>query len=246
VGVVSRTSGSVPRNTTARRSQVSSGEARSAAAKTALRSGRSSGIAHRRRDHVRGHEPAEGRPCRPRPVPGRGRRSSRVRPIPEPAETDGDVFELRIASVTKRLGNATARMLTYNGSISPALLSLRSGEQRHRQAGEQVERGQFGLAHRLARTGNAEPGVVRVLERLGRRAACLLASSSTCLAAGKLRAPAGAGGENARPPLRLRRFVCHDRVRPVGDAYLVSGSACARRACRATAGSERAVRLRLR
>ena len=31
--------------------------------------------------------------------------------------SDGDAFELRIAPVTKRLGDATVRMLAYNGSI---------------------------------------------------------------------------------------------------------------------------------
>jgi hypothetical protein len=38
-------------------------------------------------------------------------------------------------------------------------------------ASGEVERGESDLAHRLARAGNAEPGVVRHLERLGGRAA---------------------------------------------------------------------------
>ena len=31
--------------------------------------------------------------------------------------SDGDEFELRIAPVTKEIGDATVRMLAYNGSI---------------------------------------------------------------------------------------------------------------------------------
>ncbi len=31
--------------------------------------------------------------------------------------SDGDVYDLRVAPVTKRIGDATVRMLAYNGSI---------------------------------------------------------------------------------------------------------------------------------
>jgi FtsP/CotA-like multicopper oxidase with cupredoxin domain len=41
--------------------------------------------------------------------------------------SDGDAFELRIAPVTKRLGDATVRMLAYNGSIPGPLLRVREG-----------------------------------------------------------------------------------------------------------------------
>jgi FtsP/CotA-like multicopper oxidase with cupredoxin domain len=40
---------------------------------------------------------------------------------------DGDRFELRIAPVTKRIGDATVRMLAYNGSIPGPTLRVRQG-----------------------------------------------------------------------------------------------------------------------
>ncbi|TML82754.1 MAG: hypothetical protein E6G08_21450 [Actinobacteria bacterium] len=43
--------------------------------------------------------------------------------------SDGDVFELRIAPVTKRLGDATVRMLAYNGSIPGPTLRVRQGSE---------------------------------------------------------------------------------------------------------------------
>jgi FtsP/CotA-like multicopper oxidase with cupredoxin domain len=42
---------------------------------------------------------------------------------------DGDVVELRIAAVTKRLGNATVRMLAYNGSIPGPTLKVAQGSE---------------------------------------------------------------------------------------------------------------------
>jgi FtsP/CotA-like multicopper oxidase with cupredoxin domain len=48
----------------------------------------------------------------------------------EPVElSDGDRFELRIAPVAKRLGDATVRMLAYNGSIPGPLLKVREGSE---------------------------------------------------------------------------------------------------------------------
>ena len=41
--------------------------------------------------------------------------------------SDGDAFELRIAPVTKRLGDATVRMLAYNGSIPGPTLQRARG-----------------------------------------------------------------------------------------------------------------------
>jgi FtsP/CotA-like multicopper oxidase with cupredoxin domain len=41
----------------------------------------------------------------------------------------GDAFELRIAPVTKRLGDATVRMLAYNGSIPGPTLRVREGSE---------------------------------------------------------------------------------------------------------------------
>jgi FtsP/CotA-like multicopper oxidase with cupredoxin domain len=42
---------------------------------------------------------------------------------------DGDVFELRIAPVTKQLGDATVRMLAYNGSIPGPTLKVQQGSE---------------------------------------------------------------------------------------------------------------------
>jgi FtsP/CotA-like multicopper oxidase with cupredoxin domain len=42
---------------------------------------------------------------------------------------DGERFELRIAPVTKRIGDATVRMLAYNGSIPGPTLRVRQGSQ---------------------------------------------------------------------------------------------------------------------
>src|ERR687893_2732986 len=42
---------------------------------------------------------------------------------------DGERFELRIAPVTKRIGDATVRMLAYNGSIPGPTLRVRQGSE---------------------------------------------------------------------------------------------------------------------
>jgi FtsP/CotA-like multicopper oxidase with cupredoxin domain len=42
---------------------------------------------------------------------------------------DGDAFALRIAPVTKRIGDATVRMLAYNGSIPGPTLRVRQGSE---------------------------------------------------------------------------------------------------------------------
>jgi FtsP/CotA-like multicopper oxidase with cupredoxin domain len=43
--------------------------------------------------------------------------------------SDGDQFDLRIAPVAKRLGDATARMLAYNGSIPGPTLKVQEGSE---------------------------------------------------------------------------------------------------------------------
>src|SRR5215218_47774 len=43
--------------------------------------------------------------------------------------SDGDELELRIAPVTKRLGDATVRMLSYNGSIPGPVLKVQEGSE---------------------------------------------------------------------------------------------------------------------
>ena len=40
---------------------------------------------------------------------------------------DGDVFDLRVGPVTKQIGDATVRMLAYNGSIPGPTLRVRQG-----------------------------------------------------------------------------------------------------------------------
>src|SRR6187397_2796507 len=42
---------------------------------------------------------------------------------------DGDRFELRIAPVAKRIGDATVRMIAYNGSIPGPTLRVREGSE---------------------------------------------------------------------------------------------------------------------
>ena len=51
------------------------------------------------------------------------------RPVaPEVVElSDGDELELRVAPVTKRLGDATVRMLAYNGSIPGPVIKVKEG-----------------------------------------------------------------------------------------------------------------------
>src|SRR5215217_8013167 len=50
--------------------------------------------------------------------------------VPELVElADGDEFELRIAPVAKRVGDATVRMLAYNGSIPGPVLKVREGSE---------------------------------------------------------------------------------------------------------------------
>src|SRR5215208_2549254 len=43
--------------------------------------------------------------------------------------SDGDEFELRVAPVTKRIGDATVRMLAYNGSIPGPVLKVQEGSE---------------------------------------------------------------------------------------------------------------------
>src|SRR3954466_11458553 len=54
-------------------------------------------------------------------------------PAARPTETvelgDGATFELRIAPVTKRIGDATVRMLAYDGSVPGPTLRVRQGSE---------------------------------------------------------------------------------------------------------------------
>src|SRR5918994_973522 len=58
-----------------------------------------------------------------------------VEGLPEPHApervklSDGDEFNLRIAPVAKRIGDATVRMLAYNGSIPGPVLEVREGSE---------------------------------------------------------------------------------------------------------------------
>ena len=50
--------------------------------------------------------------------------------VPELFEfVDGDQFNLRIAPVAKQLGNATVRMLAYNGSIPGPTVRVQQGSE---------------------------------------------------------------------------------------------------------------------
>ena len=53
------------------------------------------------------------------PIPSRRRRPGcrRARPAEWLELADGDVLDLRIGPVAKQLGDATVRMLAYNGSV---------------------------------------------------------------------------------------------------------------------------------
>jgi FtsP/CotA-like multicopper oxidase with cupredoxin domain len=42
---------------------------------------------------------------------------------------DGEMFDLRIAPVAKRLGDATVRMLAYNGSVPGPILKVKEGSE---------------------------------------------------------------------------------------------------------------------
>ena len=50
-------------------------------------------------------------------------------PTPTVQLSDGEVFDLRVAPVTKRIGDATVRMLAYNGSIPGPTLRVRQGSE---------------------------------------------------------------------------------------------------------------------
>ena len=65
-----------------------------------------------------------------RPVPHRRSRASPRPDLPELVElSDGDAFDLRIAPVVKRIGEATVRMLAYNGSIPGPTLKVQQGSE---------------------------------------------------------------------------------------------------------------------
>ena len=59
--------------------------------------------------------------------------SSDIRGLPASVPTqmvelsDGDVYDLRVAPVTKQIGAATVRMLAYNGSVPGPTLRVRQG-----------------------------------------------------------------------------------------------------------------------
>ena len=68
------------------------------------------------------HHPPDGFPTDPSGLPEAGR--------PRPLElADGDTLKLRIAPVAKTLGEATVRMLAYNGSIPGPTLKVRQGSE---------------------------------------------------------------------------------------------------------------------
>ncbi len=134
-----------------------------------------------------------------RPIHHEGRRGARMTtssehfprdtgglPAARPTDTielaDGECFELRIAPVTKRIGDATVRMLAYNGSIPGPTLTRAPGlgdrgrrDQRRRPGGDRaLARAAAGEPlRRHARDAGADPGrrpvlVSRPVPRPGR------------------------------------------------------------------------------
>src|SRR5690349_15004587 len=61
------------------------------------------------------------------PTDTRGLAASTATEVVELA--DGDTFDLRIAPVVKRIGDATVRMLAYNGSIPGPTLRVTEGSE---------------------------------------------------------------------------------------------------------------------
>ena len=66
----------------------------------------------------------------------------------------GDTFDLRIAPVTKRLGDDRVRMLAYNGSIPGPTLKVPQGSER---GGQRHQRGRHGGDRPLARPSPRQP-----------------------------------------------------------------------------------------
>jgi FtsP/CotA-like multicopper oxidase with cupredoxin domain len=68
-------------------------------------------------------------------IEDRGNFSSDIRDLPEshPSElvslADGEEFDLGIAPIVKRLGDATVRMLAYNGSVPGPTMRVRQGSE---------------------------------------------------------------------------------------------------------------------
>ena len=67
---------------------------------------------------------------------------------------DGDEFELEIIPVKKRIGDATVRMLTYNGSVPGPTLKVQQGCNDHCPRDEPRRSGRHGA---LARPATREP-----------------------------------------------------------------------------------------
>ena len=68
---------------------------------------------------------------------------------------DGDVFELRASSVAKQIGDATVRMLAYNGSIPGPTLCVAQGSEITCDAGRPVDL--LGHRQRHTRERSVEP-----------------------------------------------------------------------------------------
>src|SRR5256885_2102012 len=68
-------------------------------------------------------------------IENRGNFSTDIRDLPDsqPSEVvvlaDGEEFDLRIAPMVKRLGDATVRMLAYNGSVPGPTLRVKQGSE---------------------------------------------------------------------------------------------------------------------
>ena len=147
---------------------------------------------------------------------------------------DGDEIELRIAPVAKRLGEATVRMLAYNGSIPGPTLRVRAGlrdRRRRRQRGRPG--GDRALARaaarqplrRHARDAGADPG--RRELHLPRRSSPTPASTGTTRTSARTTARSWPVRQHRRRPGR-RRLLAAGPSRARADARRRARSRTAR------------------
>ena len=78
------------------------------------------------------HEPGHEQPQPDDRVPARDRGAAGGRKTELVELADGDEFELEIIPVKKRIGDATVRMLAYNGSVPGPTLKVAPGRDDHR------------------------------------------------------------------------------------------------------------------
>ena len=132
------------------------------------------------------------------------RRTTRALPEatrPEVVElADGDEFELEIAPVAKRIGDATVRMLAYNGSIPGPTLKVPQGVDRDRPRHEPRRSRRHGA---LARAAAREP-----LRRNARHAGADPGRRDVHRTSQRSRTPAPTGTTRTSARTTARRWAC--------------------------------------